>query len=87
MPNRYASVASLLLSLALLQTGNGLFSSLLAVRLGLDPEVSARIAGLVLSGYFVGLVLGCLTCGRIIERVGHVRAFAALVSIASASAA
>jgi len=86
MPSRYASVASLLLSLALLQTGNGLFSSLLAVRLGLDPEVSARIAGLVLSGYFVGLVLGCLTCGRIIERVGHVRAFAALVSIASASA-
>ena len=86
MPSRYASVASLLLSLALLQTGNGLFGSLLAVRLGLDPGISARVAGLVLSGYFVGLVLGCLACGRIIERVGHVRAFAALVSIASASA-
>lgn len=86
MPSRYASVASLLLSIGLLQSANGLFGSLLGVRLGLDPEFSASTAGLVLSGYFVGLVLGCLTCGRIIERVGHVRAFAALVSIVSATA-
>ena len=81
MPSQYASVASLLLSVALLQSANGLFGSLLGVRLGVDPSFSASTAGLVLSGYFVGLVLGCLTCGRIIERVGHVRAFAALVSI------
>ena len=70
MPNRYASVASLLLSLALLQTGNGLFSSLLAVRLGLDPEVSARISGLVLSGYFVGLVLAARNKGLTVRAVG-----------------
>jgi MFS family permease len=86
MPSQYASVASLLLSVALLQSANGLFGSLLGVRLGVDPSFSASTAGLVLSGYFVGLVLGCLTCGRIIERVGHVRAFAALVSIVSATA-
>jgi len=86
MPGKIASVAALLLSVGLLQSANGLFGSLLGVRLGLDPEFSASTAGLVLSGYFVGLVLGCLTCGRIIERVGHVRAFAALVSIVSATA-
>lgn len=81
-----ASVLPLLLSVGLLQGANGLFGSLLGVRLGLDPAFSAQTAGLVLSGYFVGLVLGCLTCGRIIERVGHVRAFAALISIISATA-
>lgn len=86
MPSPYASVAPLLLSLALLQGGNGLFMSLLGVRLGFDTRFTAATAGLVLSGYFVGLVLGCLTCGRIIERVGHVRTFAALVSIISAAA-
>lgn len=86
MPSPYASVAPLLLSLALLQGGNGLFMSLLGVRLGFDTTFTAATAGLVLSGYFVGLVLGCLTCGRIIERVGHVRTFAALVSIISATA-
>jgi len=86
MPSPFASIASLLLSVALLQSANGVFSSLLGVRLGIDPQFSASTAGLVLSGYFVGLVLGCLTCGRIIARVGHVRAFAALVSIVSATA-
>ncbi|MEQ8817319.1 MAG: MFS transporter [Thalassobaculum sp.] len=86
MPGPIASIAALLLSIGLLQAANGLFGSLLGVRLGLDPQFSASVAGLVLSGYFVGLVLGCLTCGRIIERVGHVRAFAALVSIVSATA-
>lgn len=86
MPSPYASVAPLLLSIALLQGGNGLFMSLLGVRLGFDTAFTAATAGLVLSGYFVGLVLGCLTCGRIIERVGHVRTFAALVSIVSATA-
>lgn len=86
MPSAYASIVSLLISVGLLQSANGLFGSLLGVRLGLDPTYSASTAGLVLSGYFVGLVLGCLTCGRIIERVGHVRAFAALISIVSATA-
>lgn len=69
-----------------MQAANGLFGSLLGVRLGQDAGISSQVAGLVMSGYFVGMVLGCLGCGRIIERVGHVRAFAALISIISATA-
>jgi len=81
-----AAVVALRLSVVLMQTANGLFGELLGVRLGQDGAVSSQVAGLVMSGYFVGMVLGSLTCGRIIERVGHVRAFAALMSIVSATA-
>ncbi len=35
------------------------------------------MAGLVLSSYFAGFTLGALHCGRIIERIGHIRAYAA----------
>lgn len=86
MPSINAAVVSLLLSVVLLQTANGLFGSLLGVRLAIDDGVSSQVAGLVMSGYFVGIVVGSLFCGRIIERVGHVRAFAALISITSATA-
>ena len=86
MPKISAAVASLLLSIVLLQAANGLFGSLLGVRLGLEEGLSKQTAGLVMSGYFVGIVLGCLGCGRVIEQVGHVRAFAALISIISATA-
>jgi MFS family permease len=79
------AVVALLLSVILLQMANGMFSSLLGVRLGMEPDISSQVAGLVMSGYFVGMVLGCLAVPRIIEQVGHVRTFAALVSIMSAA--
>lgn len=85
MPAISAAVAALLLSVVLLQVANGMFASLLGVRLGLEPAITSQVAGLVMSGYFVGMVLGCLWVPRIIEQVGHVRAFAALVSIMSAA--
>ena len=79
-----ATVGPLLISVGLLQTANGLFGSLLGVRLGQAENISPEVSGLVLSGYFMGMVVGCLVCGRLIERVGHVRTFAVLVSIVSA---
>ena len=85
MANPIAAVSALLLSVGLFQVANGLFISLLGVRLGQEPDISPEVAGLVLSGYFMGQVLGCIFCGRIIDRVGHVRTFAALISIVSAA--
>lgn len=79
-----ASVGPLLISVGLMQIANGLFGSLLGVRLGQDETISSEISGLVLSGYFMGMTVGCLVCGRIIDRVGHVRTFAVLISIVSA---
>jgi MFS family permease len=79
-----ATVGPLLVSVGLMQTANGLFGSLLGVRLGQDVSISPEVSGLVLSGYFMGMTVGCLVCGSLIERVGHVRTFAVLVSIVSA---
>lgn len=41
---------------------------------------------MIMSGFFVGMSIGSLLGPRMIERVGHTRAFAALASVASAAA-
>ncbi len=79
------SIASLLLSVALLWTANGLFGTLLGVRM-VGEGFPTFVIGLVTSAYFLGQFVGAIVCGRIIERVGHVRSFAAFASVISACA-
>ncbi|WP_338722044.1 MFS transporter [Devosia sp. XK-2] len=76
---------SILLSVAFLIMGNGLQLMLLPIRGGIEG-FSAFQLGLLGSGYFFGFVLGCTFTPSMIMRVGHIRTFAALVAIASASA-
>ena len=45
------------------------------------------MAGLVLSSYFAGITLAALRCGPIIERVGHIRAYAAFAGMVVAATA
>jgi MFS family permease len=40
------------------------------------------MSALVLSGYFAGYTLGAVCCARIIERVGHIRTYAAFAGLA-----
>lgn len=75
-------IAALLLSVAILIMGNGLQSTLLPVRASLEKFDALEI-GLMGSAYYLGFVVGCLRGGRLIQRVGHVRAFTALAAIAS----
>lgn len=84
MPAISPSTVALLISVALMWTANGLCFTLLAVRLNAEGY-SASDVGIVTTGYFVGQLVGAIFCGRMIERVGHVRAFAAFASIVSAS--
>ncbi len=77
-----APVASLLLSVAILLLGNGLQGTLLPVRAQLEDFSSINI-GIMGSSYFLGFAIGCLLGPFAIRRVGHIRTFAALVSIAS----
>lgn len=79
------SAAAILLSVALLIMGNGLQLMLLPIRGGIEG-FSAFEIGMLGSGYFFGFVLGCAFTPRLIVRVGHIRTFAALVSVASAAA-
>lgn len=79
------TLSTLLLGFFMLQMSNGLQASLLALRADIEG-FGATSTGLVMSGFFVGMSIGSLLAGRLIERVGHVRTFAALASVASATA-
>lgn len=76
------SVWALLLGMGILMLGHGLQGTLLPVRASLEAFGTAVI-GLVMSGYFLGLLAGALLTPRLVARVGHVRVFAALASLAS----
>ncbi|MCL1693938.1 MAG: MFS transporter [Actinomycetia bacterium] len=80
-----ASVLPLFLGLTLLMVGNGLLGSLLGLRADLEgfPTV---VIGVVMSMYYVGFLLGSLTIPRRLITVGHIRVFAGLAALASATA-
>ncbi|WP_291010499.1 MFS transporter [Hydrogenophaga sp.] len=75
-------LSTLLSGVALLVVGVGLLFSVLGLRAGL-ADFSSITLGLVTSAYFVGFVLGTYLCPVMIRRVGHIRAFAAMASLAS----
>jgi len=81
----FASVAALLLGLGVLVLGNGLQNILLPTRAAIEGFPTETI-GLILSGYYLGFVAGCLLGPRVVRRVGHIRSFTALAAIASAAA-
>ncbi len=85
MLSTVASLFSLLLGTAVLLAGIGLLGTLLGVRATLEGFSQSGI-GVVMSGYFAGYVLGTRAVPRIIRRVGHIRAFAAMAAVAAAAA-
>ncbi len=76
-------LASLLSGLALLVVGTGLMFAAIGAQAG-SAKFSSLVTGLVMSAYFAGFVYGTYACPLMIRRVGHIRAFAAMASIASA---
>lgn len=78
------SVRTLLVAIFMLMVGSGFLSTLIAVRLE-QQGVSALLIGLAATSYFSGLMLGSMRLDTVIAQVGHIRAFAAFVTIYSAS--
>lgn len=76
---------SLLASVALLVVGNGLQQTLISLRAGIEGYTEETV-GVMMSAYFVGFVLASIHAPRVIQQVGHIRAFAAFASAASAFA-
>lgn len=74
----------LLLGMLLLMLGNGLQGSLLGVR-GPQAGFSTGMMAVVMSGYFAGFLFASRMTPGMIRRVGHVRVFAALGSLVSAT--
>ncbi|MES1953466.1 MFS transporter [Salinisphaera hydrothermalis] len=85
MTGIFRAIAALLASVALLQFGNGLYSTLLTLR-GASEGFSTLVLGLIMSGYFVGFVGGTWTSGRLIARMGHIRTFGFCAAIAASIA-
>jgi MFS family permease len=79
-----SSTIALLTSVMLVWVANGLCLTLLALRMSVEGFNTTDI-GVVTTGYFFGQLLGAVISGRIIEQVGHVRAFAAFASLLSAN--
>ncbi len=73
---------ALFLGIAFIMLGNGLQGSLLGVRATIEGFPTA-IIGLVMSAYFAGFLAGSTMVPRLVRRVGHIRVFAALASLAS----
>lgn len=76
------NVWALFIGVALLMLGNGLQGTLIGLRAGLENFGTAT-TGIVMSGYFIGLLLGSVVTPHLISKVGHIRVFAALASVSS----
>jgi MFS family permease len=76
---------ALFLGIALLLVANGLLLTLLTVRAN-ELGFSATAIGVMQAGYPAGALAGTLLAPRLIERAGHVRAFAALAATCSVTA-
>ncbi len=77
------SVAALMTSVTILLAGN----SLQFVILGLRAEaagLSLTTIGAMTASYYIGYGLGTFSVPQLVERIGHIRAFAAFCSIISA---
>lgn len=82
MRGLFLPLSSLLSGAGVMVVGVGLLFSVLGLRAGL-AEFSGMVTGLIMSAYFVGYVVGTIYCPALIRRIGHIRAFAAMASIAS----
>ena len=79
------AVRYLLVGVALVMSCNGL----LRVSLGVRAEMEGFglvVTGIVMTGYFLGFLLGTKAAEHFLATVGHIRVFAALASVASTAA-
>ncbi len=73
---------ALFVGLALIMLANGLQGTLLGLRASLEG-FATTVTGMVMSAYFLGFMAGSSLTPGMVRRVGHIRVFAALASLAS----
>lgn len=69
-------VGTLMLSFGILLLATGTFNTFIAVRSSLEG-FPPTFTGLMMSGFYGGGIAAALYCARLINRVGHIRAFSA----------
>src|SRR5215469_9182530 len=80
--NLRTQIGILVIATSLVQLANGFFGTFISLRVAIE---SFDTPGLVLSAYFAGFTLGAFRCGRFIERIGHIRAYAAFAGLVAAA--
>jgi MFS family permease len=81
-----ARIGTLVFATSSIQFANGFFGTFIALRVA-SEDFGATMDGLVLSSYFAGFTLGAFFSGRIIERFGHIRVYAAFAGTVIAATA
>ena len=76
------SVTPPLVSLVIVMLGNGFFTTFTSLRLAV-ADYPNWIIGLINAFYYAGIMLGSIYIERLIERIGHIRAFAIVASVNS----
>ncbi len=78
-------ISALLLGVFAMNLGFGLQATLLGVRAGIEG-FPITLTGIIMATYYGGYVLGSIYSPKFVAKVGHIRVFAALASIASTAA-
>ena len=68
-----------------LMLGSGLLGTLLSLRMSHEGFTDPLI-GVVMAGFYVGLIIGPFICPGIVRRAGHIRAFAVFAAVNTAAA-
>jgi MFS family permease len=81
-----AQIGTLIVATSAIQLANGFFGTFISLRVAIE-DFDPAMAGLVLSSYFAGFTIGALRCGPVIERIGHIRVYAAFAGLVIAATA
>ncbi|KFC75420.1 Twin-arginine translocation pathway signal precursor [Bosea sp. LC85] len=73
-------IGTLIAATSLVQLANGFFNTFLSLRLTLE-DFGSTLTGVVLSAYFIGFTIGAVGSGQVIQRIGHIRAYAAFAGM------
>ena len=81
--NPYTAVGSIITGIVFLQGGMGLLSVLLPLRMQ-EAGFNTTEIGIMTAGFATGFFLGCFYGPVLIQRIGHIRAFACFATVLSA---
>jgi len=79
-----AQIGTLIVATSFVQLANGFFGTFFSLRVA-AAEFDPTLSSLVLSGFFAGFTLAAVVSGRMIEQVGHIRAYAACAGLVVAA--
>jgi MFS family permease len=79
-PTRFGAIVPVLMGVLIAEVALGMMTTLIPLDLTAHG-VPDGVIGTVGSAYFLGFLLGTLTCARLVRAVGHIRAFAVFLAI------